>query len=147
MIAITTGPIDHAELTERVRSTRAGAVCTFLGTTREVTGDRVTDHLEYEAYAGMAEKTLADLERQARERWSLVEVAIAHRIGRVDLGEISVVVAVSAGHRKEAFAACQWLMDTIKEVVPIWKKETWADGSEEWVHPGMAAGEAGEAGP
>lgn len=137
MIAITDQPIDHARLTERVRSTRAGAVCTFLGTTREVTGDRRTDHLDYEAYAGMAEKTLADLEAKARQRWSLVEVAIEHRVGRVELGEISVVVAVSAPHRKEAFEACQWLMDTIKEVVPIWKKETWADGSEEWVHPGL----------
>lgn len=137
MITITDQPIDHASLTEQVRSNLAGAVCTFLGTTREITGDRQTTHLDYEAYAGMAGRTLDNLERQARERWDLVEVAIAHRLGRVDLGEISVVVAVSSPHRKAAFEACQWLMDTIKQVVPIWKKETWADGSEEWVHPGL----------
>ena len=137
MIAITTGPIDHAALTEQVRSQRAGAVCTFLGTTREVTGERRTAHLDYEGHPSMAEKKLAELEAEARGRWPLVEVAIAHRVGRVGLGEISVVVAVSAGHRREAFEACHWLMDTIKAVVPIWKKETWADGSEDWVHPGL----------
>ncbi|RUL81419.1 molybdenum cofactor biosynthesis protein MoaE [Tautonia sociabilis] len=139
MIQITDQPIDHASLTDRVRSPRAGAVCTFLGTTRELTGGRTTRHLDYEAYPVMAEKTLAELEGQALSRWPLQEVAIVHRVGRVELGEISVVVAVSAPHRKDAFEACQWLMDTIKEVVPIWKKETWADGTEEWVHPGLDA--------
>jgi molybdopterin synthase catalytic subunit len=137
MIAITDQPIDHSAVTDRVRSTRAGAVCSFLGTTREFTGDRTTNHLDYEAYPGMAERTLEDLESQARRRWDLVEVAVVHRVGRLELGEISVVVAVSAPHRVAAFEACQWLMDTIKEVVPIWKKETWADGTEEWVHPGL----------
>lgn len=146
MIAITDQPIDHAALTERVRSSRAGAVCTFLGTTREITGDRRTRHLDYEAYPGMAERKLNELEARARERWELIDVAIVHRVGRIDLGEISVVVAVSAPHRKAAFAACEWLMDTIKEVVPIWKKETWADGSEDWVHPGLDP-ESGRAGP
>ena len=137
MIAITTEEIDHAALTDQVRSNRAGAVCTFLGTTRELTEDRRTAHLDYECHPSMAAKKLAELEADARERWPLVEVAIAHRVGRVELGEISVVVAVSAGHRREAFEACQWLMDTIKAIVPIWKKETWADGSEDWVHPGL----------
>jgi molybdopterin synthase catalytic subunit len=136
MIEITDKEIDHAAVTERVRSNFAGAVCTFLGTTREVTGERVTKFLDYEAYPEMASKKLADLEVEARRRWPLIEVAVVHRVGRVEVGEISVVVAVSSPHRKAAFDACEWLMDTIKEDVPIWKRETWADGAEEWVHPG-----------
>lgn len=137
MVEVTSEPLDHAGITERVRSNLAGAVCTFLGTTREVTGDRVTRHLDYEAYPEMAVAKLTELEAQARLRWPVIEVAIAHRVGRIELGEISVVIAVSTPHRKDAFEACEWLMDTIKAEVPIWKKETWADGGEEWVHPGL----------
>jgi molybdopterin synthase catalytic subunit len=137
MIVISEAPIDHAAVTDSVRSNLAGAVCSFLGTVREITGDRRTSFLEYEAYPAMAQKKLAELEQQARARWPIVELAIAHRVGRLELGEISVVVAVSCPHRRHAFEACQWLMDTLKQVVPIWKKEQWADGSEEWVHPGL----------
>jgi molybdopterin synthase catalytic subunit len=139
MIEITEAPIEHAALTERVRSNQAGAVCTFLGTVREMTGDRQTILLEYEAYPEMAIKKLAELEDQARARWPILEIALVHRVGRLDLGEISVVVAVSCPHRNEAFEACRWLIDTLKEVVPIWKRESWADGTEEWVHPGMGS--------
>ena len=137
MIAITETPIDHAALTERVRSNRAGAVCTFLGTVRELTGDRQTLALDYEAYPEMAMKKLAEIEQEARQRWPIIDVAIVHRVGHLDLGEISVVVAVSCPHRGEAFEACRWLIDTLKQVAPIWKRETWADGSQEWVHPGL----------
>jgi molybdopterin synthase catalytic subunit len=137
MIEITERPIDHAALTEQVRSHQAGAVCTFLGTVREMTGNRQTVALEYEAYPEMALKKLAELEAQARARWPILEAAIVHRVGRLDLGEISVVVAVSCPHRGDAFDACRWLIDTLKEVVPIWKRERWADGTEEWVHPGL----------
>ena len=137
MIQITEGPIDHAALTERVRTNLAGAVCTFLGTVREMTGDRQTSALEYEAYPEMAASKLAELEAQARLRWPILEVALVHRVGHLDLGEISVVVAVSTPHRQQAFDACRWLIDSLKEVVPIWKKEVWADGTEEWVHPGL----------
>ena len=137
MIEITEQPIDHAALTDRVRSNQAGAVCSFLGTVREMTGDRRTDSLDYEAYPEMALKKLAELEAQARARWPIVDLAIVHRVGRLDLGEVSVVVAVSCPHRQQAFESCQWLIDTLKEVVPIWKKEVWADGGEEWVHPGI----------
>lgn len=144
MIQLTDEPIDHATLTERVRSNQAGAVCVFLGTTREMTGEKRTTRLEYEAYPAMARKKLEALEAEARQRWPIQEVALVHRIGRLELGEISVVVAVSCPHRNQAFEACRWLIDTIKEVVPIWKKETWADGSEEWVHPGMAVPPADE---
>ena len=139
MVEITTGPIDHATVTDRVRSNRAGAVCLFLGTVRELTGDRRTIALEYEAYAGMAERKLAEIETEARVRWPIVDVAIVHRVGPLDLGEIAVAIAVSCPHRRAAFEACEWLMDTIKQEVPIWKKEQWADGTEEWVHPGLDA--------
>jgi molybdopterin synthase catalytic subunit len=139
MIQITEAPIDHAALTERVRSNLAGAVCSFLGTVREMTGDRQTTALEYEAYPEMAASKLAELEAEARLRWPILDVALVHRVGHLDLGEISVVVAVSCPHRQQAFEACRWLIDTLKEIVPIWKKEVWADGTEEWVHPGMEA--------
>ena len=111
---------------------------TFLGTVRELTGDRRTLALDYEAYSEMAVKKLAELEQEARERWPIIEAAIVHRVGHLDLGEISVVVAVSCPHRNEAFEACRWLIDTLKQVAPIWKRETWADGSHEWVHPGLS---------
>ncbi len=135
-ITITTEPIDHAHVIDSVRSNQAGAVCSFLGTVREMTGDRQTVALEYEAYPTMAEKTLGDLAAQAQARWPIENVAIVHRVGSLELGEISVVVAVSCPHRSESFEACRWLIDTLKEVVPIWKKEAWADGTEEWVHTG-----------
>jgi len=134
-ITITAEPIDHAAVTDSVRSDQAGAVCSFLGTVRELTGDRQTVALEYEAYPSMAEKTLRDLAEQALARWPIERLAIVHRVGALGLGEISVVVAVSCPHRGESFDACRWLIDTLKEVVPIWKKEAWADGTEEWVHP------------
>jgi molybdopterin synthase catalytic subunit len=137
MIQITESPIDHAAITERVRSNRAGAVCTFLGTVREITGSRRTVALSYQAYHEMALKKLAELESEARGRWPVIELALVHRVGQLDLGEVSVVVAVSCPHRQEAFEACRWLIDTLKGVVPIWKQEQWADGSQEWVHPGL----------
>jgi molybdopterin synthase catalytic subunit len=89
----------------------------------------------------MARQTLADLETEARGRWPLVECVVVHRLGPVALGEASVAIAVSSAHREAAFEAGRWLIDRIKEVVPIWKKENWADGTSEWVHPGLAAGE------
>jgi molybdopterin synthase catalytic subunit len=118
-----------------VRSPAAGAVVLFLGTVREMTNGRRTVALEYECYAEMAEKKLAELEAEARGRWPLSGCAIAHRWGRLEIGEISVAIAVAAPHRREAFAAGQWLIDRAKEVVPIWKKELYADGAEEWQHP------------
>ncbi len=139
MIEIVETAIDHAALTERVRHNNAGAVCTFLGTVREMTGARQTSSLDYEAYPEMALRKMAELEEEARRRWPILEVALVHRVGHLDLGEISVVVAVSCPHRHQAFDACRWLIDTLKDVVPIWKKETWADGTEEWVHPDLDA--------
>jgi molybdopterin synthase catalytic subunit len=138
MIEICSSPIDHSTVTERVRSPQAGAVCTFLGTVREMTAERRTVSLDYETYPEMALKKLAGLEAEARSRWPIIELAIVHRVGHLDLREVSVVVAVSCPHRHQAFEACHWLIDTLKEVVPIWKRENWADGTEEWVHPGIS---------
>lgn len=136
MIQITADPIDHAAVTESVRSDLAGAVCSFLGTVRELTGDRRTVALDYEAYPAMASKKLAELEAEARARWPIQALALVHRVGHLGLGEVSVVVAVSCPHRDQAFEACRWLIDTLKAEVPIWKKETWVDGTEGWVQPG-----------
>lgn len=137
MIQLTRSPIDEARLIEHVRTAQAGAVVLFLGTTREFTAGKQTSALEYDGYHEMATKKLAELESQARERWSLVECAIVHRLGHVPLAETSVAIAVSSPHRAAAFEAGQWLIDTLKQVVPIWKQEQYADGSTEWVHPGM----------
>ena len=138
MIALTDQPIDAAAALERVNSPLAGAVVLFLGTTREMTGERRTRHLDYECYPEMAEKKMAELEAEARRRWNLTECALVHRLGRLEIGEASVAIAVSSPHRQAAFEAGKWLIDTLKEVVPIWKQETWADGATEWVHPGLA---------
>ncbi len=136
MIQLTREPIDTQELLRLVTKPAAGAVVLFLGTVREFTGGRQTIALDYEGYPEMAEKQLAELEQQARERWPLVECALVHRLGRLELADVSVAVAVSSPHREVAFQAGKWLIDTLKEVVPIWKKENWADGQTEWVHPG-----------
>lgn len=136
MIAIVEEPIDHDALVERVRSPHAGAVCSFLGTVREFTQEKQTRFLEYEAYREMALEKLAELEKDARTRWPIINLAMVHRVGRLELGEVSVAIAVACPHRDQAFDACRWLIDTLKASVPIWKKEVWADGLEEWVHPG-----------
>ena len=139
MVTITTRPIDVAAILNSVQSPLAGAVVLFLGTTREVTGDRRTESLDYESYGDMAEKKLAELEAEARRRWPLVGCAIVHRVGRVAVSDASVAIAVSSPHRDEAFAAGKWLIDALKQVVPIWKKENWADGGSQWVHPGLTS--------
>ncbi|WP_013630251.1 molybdenum cofactor biosynthesis protein MoaE [Rubinisphaera brasiliensis] len=134
-ICLTRDPIDHVELTEAVRSPLCGAVVSFLGTVRELTQGRQTTYLEYDAYAPMAESELRKLAEQAAEKWGLHAVAITHRLGALDLGDIAVAVAVSSPHRREAFEAASEIMSVMKQTVPIWKKETWADGETEWIHP------------
>src|SRR5205085_1297570 len=140
MIRLTSEPIDHAALTEMVRRPTCGAVITFLGTVRDLTDGRETVALDYEAHTSMAEKKLAEIEQQTRERWPVDEMVMVHRLGHLDIGEVSVAVAVSCPHRAEAFEACRFAIERLKEIVPIWKKENWADGNSEWVHPG-ASGE------
>lgn len=134
MIRLTQEPIDYAELIESVRSTDSGAVVLFLGTVREMTGERRTLALDYEAYLPMAEVKLEELETKARLCWPIDKVSIIHRIGHLELGEISVAVAVSCPHRQDAFEAARFLIDTLKITVPIWKKENWSDGTTEWAH-------------
>jgi molybdopterin synthase catalytic subunit len=136
MIRLTHDPIDHHALTESVRRSHCGAVVTFLGTVRDLTGEEVTAALDYEAYPPMAEKKMAEIEADVRARWPVGDVALVHRLGRLEVGEVSVAVAVSCPHRAEAFEACRHAIDRLKELVPIWKKENWADGRTEWVHPG-----------
>lgn len=136
-VAITDRPIDTQHVLAQVQSAQAGAVLLFVGTTREYTSGRRTMSLDYECYPEMALQKLNELVGESQIRWDLVAVAIVHRIGHLELGEASIAVAVSSAHRCDAFEAGQWLMDEIKKVVPIWKQENWADGTSEWVHPGL----------
>jgi len=135
MIALTNQPIDVTAALEKAQCPEAGAVVLFLGITREFTAGRQTVELSYEAYREMAELELGKLEAEARQRWPLVECVIVHRLGVVAVSEASVAIAVSSAHRGDAFAAGQWLIDSLKESVPIWKQERWSDGGTEWVHP------------
>ncbi len=135
MIQLTRNPLDPQLVLAAVETPAAGAVVLFLGTVREWTGENRTVALTYEAYADMAISQLEQLASEARERWALTGCAVVHRLGRVELGEASVAIAVSAAHRRAAFEAGQWLIDRVKEVVPIWKQEQFADGATEWVHP------------
>ncbi len=118
-----------------VRDDAAGAIATFVGTTRAHSRGRDVIHLEYEAYEGMAEQVMADLAARLVERHELCQVAIHHRTGRVEIGETSVVIAVSAPHRAAALAACHEAIDELKVSVPLWKKETYV-GGEEWIGQG-----------
>ncbi len=135
-IVLTNEPIDYTALTEQVRSHEAGAVVLFLGTVREMTSGRRTLALDYDAFPAMAESTMREILAEAESRWPIVAAAIVHRLGHLDLGEISIALAVSCGHRAQAFEAGRYLIDELKQRVPIWKKENWDDGTTEWVHPG-----------
>jgi molybdopterin synthase catalytic subunit len=135
MVQLTRQPIDYHTLTDSVRGPHCGAVVVFLGTVRDLTGELRTVALDYDAYPAMAEKKMAEIESETRCRWPVEEIAIVHRLGRLEVGEVSVAVAVSCPHRAEAFEACRHAIDRTKELVPIWKKECWADGKTEWVHP------------
>jgi molybdopterin synthase catalytic subunit len=137
MIQLTHETIDYTSLTEAVRSNAAGAVVLFLGTVRDMTNGRQTIALDYEAFPEMAAAKFEELINEAREKWPVIEAAIVHRLGRLELGDVSVAVAVSTPHRQQAFEAGKFLIDRLKEIVPIWKKENWADGTTEWVHPGV----------
>jgi molybdopterin synthase catalytic subunit len=120
---------------EQVRSAEAGAVVTFVGTTRARSRGREVLYLDYEAYEGMAEQVMADLAVELERRHELCAIAIHHRVGRVEIGETSVVIAVSAAHRAAALAACHEAIDELKVSVPLWKKEVYV-GGEEWIGKG-----------
>jgi molybdopterin synthase catalytic subunit len=137
-ISVQKAPLDANALRTVTADPRGGAFVLFEGRVRDHHAGRAVAELAYEAYVPMAEKELARLREQAIERHGLLRCAVHHRIGRVPLGEPAVLVAVTAVHRAEAFHAAAWLMDEIKRSVPIWKRETYADGSEAWVgcdHP------------
>jgi MoaE-MoaD fusion protein len=128
-------PLSVDDAVAEVRDDAAGAIATFVGTTRAISRGRDVLHLEYEAYEGMAEQVMADLAAELGRRHGLTKVAIHHRVGRVDIGETSVVIAVSAPHRAAALAACKEAIDELKTSVPLWKKETYV-GGEEWIGQG-----------
>jgi molybdopterin synthase catalytic subunit len=119
------------EVVARLADPANGAVATFVGVVRGTTDGRETLYLEYEAYPEMAEKTLTQVGQEIQARWPEIrQVAIVHRTGRLEIGETAVVIALSAAHRRQVFDALRYAIDRIKEIVPIWKKEVWADGAE-----------------
>jgi MoaE-MoaD fusion protein len=132
---LTAEPLSLDAAVQEVRRDEAGAVATFTGTVRNRSRGRDVLTLEYEAYEGMAEQTMAELAAELEQRYEVCAIAIHHRVGRVEIGEASVVIAVSAPHRADALAACKDAIDTLKQTVPLWKKEVYA-GGEEWIGQG-----------
>jgi molybdopterin synthase catalytic subunit/molybdopterin converting factor small subunit len=129
------GPIDLGVMIAEVEDEQAGAIATFEGTVRRQSRGRTVIALEYEAYSGMAEKVMAEIADGVKGRYELCEVAVTHRVGRCEIGEVSVAIAVSAPHRHDALAACRDVIDELKERVPLWKKELY-EGGEEWIGRG-----------
>ncbi|HTD80351.1 MAG TPA: molybdenum cofactor biosynthesis protein MoaE [Chloroflexota bacterium] len=132
MFKIVDGPIDELALESAVRTDADGAVIVFRGVARRHSRGRDVVHLEYEAYPEMAEKVMSQIGDEMKGRWPISRVAIVHRTGVLEIGQASVVIAVSAPHRGEAFQAAQYAIDRLKQIVPIWKKEVWSDGSQ-WI--------------
>jgi molybdopterin synthase catalytic subunit len=132
MFRVTDQPIDLSELVRYVTDPEAGAIATFIGTTRNNNEGRKVIALDYEAYPEMAEKELARIGADANKQWPLCRMAIVHRLGPVQIGEASVMIAVSSAHRDAAFAASRFAIEEIKKTVPIWKKEVF-DGGEVWI--------------
>jgi molybdopterin synthase catalytic subunit len=128
-------PLSLDRVVDEVREEQAGAIATFTGTTRIQSRGRTVTHLDYEAYEGMAEQVMAEIATGLEARYELIAVAIHHRVGRVGIGETSVVIAVSAPHRQDALAACKEAIDELKELVPLWKKEVY-EGGAEWIGRG-----------
>jgi molybdopterin synthase catalytic subunit len=135
MIAIGPEPIEIETLIAAVASPEHGAICTFLGTTRETSpgDDRLVEALDYEAYLDVARAELGAIAAEAAQRFGPLRIAIAHRIGRVALGEVSVAIAIGSPHRAASFDACEFAIDTLKARAPIWKRETYRDGGTAWV--------------
>ncbi len=132
LFEVTAEPLDPHRLTNAVRKDESGAVALFLGVVRDNSRGRRVLYLEYDAYPEMATAVMRRLAEEALERWPLTDVAMQHRSGRLEIGETSLLIAVSSPHRKEAFEACHHLVDRFKETVPIWKKEVW-EGGEVWI--------------
>lgn len=132
MITISDQPIDIQAVIAAAESARAGAIDVFIGTVRNHNNAQAVVRLEYETYDSMAIKKMQELADEARQRWPVEQIAMVHRKGVLQIGDVAVVVAVSTPHRADSFEACQWLIDTLKQVVPIWKKEVY-DNGEEWL--------------
>ena len=130
---VTEQPLRSEALTRWVQTPADGAVVLFAGVARDNSDGRATEYLHYEAYAAMAEPVLAGIAGEAAERWPIGRIAVHHRTGRLEIGETAVLVAVAAPHRHGAFEAAEFIMDRIKEIAPIWKRETWTDGSASWI--------------
>ena len=137
LFELTSQPLDARRLEAAVARAGAGAICTFSGVVRDNSRGRDTSKLEYEAYPGMAQSQMRAIAAEIAERWPEARVAMAHRTGVLEIGEASVVVSVSCPHRAEAIAACKWGIDRLKETVPVWKKEFFADG-EVWIEGDVA---------
>lgn len=135
MVELSCTPIDPARLEAAVDDPTAGAVVLFVGKVRNHHRGRAVDHLEYEAYEPMAIAHIERLAAEATAQYGLVKVAVAHRLGRLQIGDVAVVVAVSSAHREAAFDGCRQIMERIKHEAPIFKHEMWSDGSSEWVGP------------
>jgi molybdopterin synthase catalytic subunit len=128
-VEIVDGPINAGEIVAGVKDGADGAVCVFDGIVRDNTRERRTLYLDYEAYREMALEQMDGLAEEAKARFGVRDVAMVHRLGRLEVGETSVLIAVASAHRGAAFEACRWLINTLKKTVPIWKKETFADGA------------------
>ena len=135
MIELVHQPMDTALLLERARRADCGAILLFLGTTREWTGTQHTLFLEYDAYHAMAIGELQRLADTAMDRWEIRQVTIVHRLGRVEVAEASIAIVVSSPHRQAAFEAGEWLIDMVKQQIPIWKRDHDANGTSDWLHP------------
>jgi molybdopterin synthase catalytic subunit len=130
LFEITASPISLDDATQRVSAPDRGGITVFAGTVRGVTGEVTTDYLEYEAYAEMAEPVLESIAAEAQARWpEITAVSVIHRVGRLEVGDISVAVAVAAAHRRDTFDACHYIIDRVKQIAPIWKKEVGSDGA------------------
>lgn len=132
LIRVTPDELDTAEAIQAAGSPAAGAINVFLGVVRDNNLGRRVQYLEYDAYPSMAEKVMRELAVEAKERFALEDCAVLHRTGRLEIGEASLLIAVSCGHRAASFEAVHWLVNEIKKKVPVWKKEVWEDG-EAWV--------------
>src|SRR3990170_4398065 len=132
LFEVTAEPLDPQRLVDAVRKDESGAVAVFLGVVRDNSMGRRVLYLEYDAFPELATRVMRQIAEEATARWPLTGVAMQHRTGRLEIGETSLVIAVSSPHRKEAFEACHHLVDRFKEVVPVWKKEVW-EGGEVWI--------------
>lgn len=131
---VTKRALNPLPLIKQVRRDEHGAIVLFLGVVRNESGGRKVVRLEYEAYRGMAKKKIEQIAMEVEEKWGIKDIVIAHRLGTLDIGEISLIIVAASPHRDEAFSACQFAVDKLKEIVPIWKKEVFVD-EEVWVGP------------